>query len=94
MAPGGPALSRLSCGVDIGASATKLAYTDVYSDITDLALEILGRTGLSKDDIAGLPNAASIYKYGQAISLTIAAGTSQIQRNIISERILGLPKDR
>ena len=36
----------------------------------------------------------SCYKAMQSLSLTIAAGTSQIQRNIIGERILGLPKDR
>ncbi len=78
----------------VGGSAVKLAFTDLYSRVTELALRLLGRAGLSKQDIDGMPSAESIYKYGQAVSLMIAAGTSQIQRNIIAERILGQPKDR
>jgi len=78
----------------IGASAVKLQYTELFSRITELGLELVARSGLSKEDLEGFPNNEWIYRYGQAISLQIAAGTSQIQRNIIAERILRLPKDR
>jgi alkylation response protein AidB-like acyl-CoA dehydrogenase len=57
-------------------------------------MRLLGRAALAWDPVAGLPNARILLKAMQSISLTIAAGSSQIQRNIIGERILGLPKDR
>jgi alkylation response protein AidB-like acyl-CoA dehydrogenase len=62
--------------------------------VCELALRVLGRAGLSREDVAGIPSARILNRTLQSLSLTIAAGTSQIQRNIISERILGLPKER
>ena len=52
-----------------------------------VALSLLGRAGLDIDD-------EHVYGMLHAISLTIAAGTSEIQRNIVGERVLGLPKER
>jgi hypothetical protein len=78
----------------VGASAVKLFYSDVYERATQLGMRLLARAGLQKDAIAGLPAPSWVYWYNQAISVSIAAGTSQIQRNIVAERILGQPKDR
>jgi hypothetical protein len=75
-------------------SAIKLFYTDLYQRVSELGVRILGRAGLSRDDVAGLPSATILMRHLNSLSLTIAAGSSQIQRNIIGERILGLPKDR
>jgi len=78
----------------LGASALKLFYTEIYQHIGELGMRILGRAGLCRDDVAGLPSRMLSYRALQSLSLTIAAGTSQVQRNIISERILGQPKER
>jgi alkylation response protein AidB-like acyl-CoA dehydrogenase len=75
-------------------SAIKLCYTELYQRIGEIAMRILGRAALARSDVEALPSQEVVHKAMQSLSLTIAAGSSQIQRNIIAERILGLPKDR
>ena len=60
----------------------------------DLAMRLLGRAGLALGDPAGSDGADHVEERLYALSLSIAAGTAQVQRNIIGERILGLPKER
>ena len=78
----------------IGGNIFKLAYTDLLHRLGDLAMSVLGRAGLSIDDLGELPSGRHVYGRIHALSMTIAAGTTQINKNIVAERILGLPKDR
>jgi alkylation response protein AidB-like acyl-CoA dehydrogenase len=77
-----------------GAAALKLFYTELAQRISELAMRVLGRAGLSREDVAGLPSRYLLAKMLMSLNLTIAAGTSQIQRNILAERVLGLPRER
>jgi alkylation response protein AidB-like acyl-CoA dehydrogenase len=74
------------------ASCVKLYYTELKQRIGDLAFHVLGRAGLSRDQIPG-SGTDFVYEALQSLSMTIAAGSSQINRNIISERILELPRE-
>ncbi len=81
----------------IGGSVFKLSFSEHAQALGDLAMEILDRAALSADPLDGpdgapLGNAEQLAAWFKSISLTIAAGTSQVQRNIVAERILGLPK--
>jgi len=83
----------------IGGSVFKLSFTEHAQALGDLAMEVLDRAALSADPLDGtdgapLGNAEQLAAWFKSISLTIAAGTSQVQRNIVAERILGLPKAR
>lgn len=77
----------------VGASAVKLFFTELKQRIGDVALRVLGRAMLGRADIAELPVEYFSHEALQSLSMTIAAGSSQIQRKIIGERILGLPKE-
>jgi alkylation response protein AidB-like acyl-CoA dehydrogenase len=76
------------------ASVLKLRYTEARQRLMDLGARVLDRASLSRADIAGLPAEEWTNERINSLSYTIAAGTSQIQRNIIGERILGLPKEQ
>ena len=73
-------------------SVVKVYYSELFQRVTDLAMRILDRASLSRDDLGELASGTFVEERLRSTSFTIAAGTSQIQRNIIAERILGLPK--
>ena len=82
----------------IGGSVFKLSFSEHAQALGDLAMEMLDRTALCADPLTrhGAPvgNADQVHNWFKSINLTIAAGTSQVQRNIVAERILGLPRAR
>ncbi len=74
------------------SSVVKVYYSELFQRMTDLAMRILDRASLSRSDVGELPSGIFVEERLRSTSFSIAAGTSQIQRNIIAERILGLPK--
>lgn len=76
------------------ASTNKLFGTEVSQRIGRVGVEVLGLYGQLAPGSKGAPlNGDAEMAYLSAVSLTIAGGTSEIQRNIIAQRGLGLPRD-
>lgn len=69
-------------------SIQKLYWSEMNQRTQQTAQEILGSYGQLKD----FDNGMWEYAYVRSRGNTIEAGTSEIQRNIIAERVLGLPK--
>ena len=84
------ALTSLSKSGTPGAegSIQKLYWSEMNQRTQQAAQEILGPYGQLK----GFDKGAWEYAYLRTRGNTIEAGTSEIQRNIIAERVLGLPK--
>lgn len=71
------------------ASVKKLLGVEHDQKVQEVGLELLAGEGA----IADGPAASWAQQFLFTRCLTIAGGTSEIQRNIIAERVLGLPKD-
>ncbi len=70
-----------------GAMVMKLAYSEARQRFGEVCLRALGREALHID------GNELVEERLRTLALTIAAGASQIQRNIIGERVLGLPRE-
>ena len=73
-------------------STLKLAWSDLASAEASLALDVLGLPGTQTGPAAPAGGEWAM-AYGFAPSYHIAGGTDEIQRTIIGERVLGLPKE-
>lgn len=98
---------QLLTGAEPGPAAAqfKLLWSEYHKVVTELALDVLGLDALTPTgrpspnwyhtDDPGAPNTSASWTsvYLNSRAGTIYAGTSQIQRNIIAELLLGLPKE-
>ena len=87
------------------ASISKLYWSEYHKDVANLALDIMGPAGqivngrgllrAFRYDDPGAPNTSGrwIGALYNSTAGTIYAGTSQVQRNILSENVLGLPRE-
>jgi hypothetical protein len=86
------------------ASIAKLYWSEYHGLATELALDVLGAEAMIVDgrgplrsyrtDDPGASNTSGSWlgTFYNATAGTIYAGTSEIQRNIVGEQVLGLPR--
>ena len=76
------------------ASMMKLYNTEMNQRIARTGQNILGLYGqLSRDSHLAPNNGRNCYTYLRSVAYTIEGGTSEVQRNIVAQRGLGLPRD-
>ena len=74
------------------SAGMKLLSTELTQRFSEAGLDLLGIDGALWDDDA--PDAGKwAYQFLYDRSMTIAGGTSEVQRNIVAQRVLGLPRN-
>jgi alkylation response protein AidB-like acyl-CoA dehydrogenase len=75
-------------------SASKLFFSETWQRLLELGLEMQGPYALLWEGTDwAIEGGYWQFRHLRSRGDTLAAGTSEIQRNIIGERVLGLPKD-
>lgn len=75
-------------------NVSKLLWANWHRDLGDLAMDIIGKPGMvlgDADGDAAFDEWQRLYLFTR--SDTIYGGSNEIQRNIIAERVLGLPRE-
>jgi alkylation response protein AidB-like acyl-CoA dehydrogenase len=73
----------------------KLVYSEYNQDLAEVACQILGpEVQLWLGDAAAVDRGEWPRAFMNSFGMTIGGGTSEIQRNIVGERVLGLPKSK
>jgi alkylation response protein AidB-like acyl-CoA dehydrogenase len=77
------------------ASLTKLYWSEMDRRLQELAIDVQGAYGaLAPESPHAVEDGRWQYGWMWSLAETIYAGSSEIQRNIIAERVLGLPRGR
>ena len=78
---------------NVESSILKLTATELARDMAELAMKIMGPYGQLSGKSKWAPIRGLVARgFLESISATIGAGTSEVQRNIIAQRGLGLPR--
>ena len=78
----------------LASMIVKLQGTELRHELEALAIDVMGELGLAYGNNPYIQGGGSWqYQYMYFLGLIIGGGTSQIQKNIISERGLGMPKE-
>jgi alkylation response protein AidB-like acyl-CoA dehydrogenase len=74
------------------SSLEKIMGSETDQRLQDLALSLVGPYGALRSGPLALGSGSVARQFLYARSETIMGGTSEIQRNVIAQRILGLPR--